>query len=278
MKLGYLGPEGTYSHQAALNFAYEEVELVQFKTISDVIYAVCKNEVDKCIVPVENSIEGTVNQTVDTILKNPSIKIEEELILPIRHCLVSKLRQDLKEIKTIISHSQALAQSRDYLNANFKNAEIRETTSTAEAAREVSNTNDEQLAAISSEISANIYNLTILDENIQDKEYNETKFLVLSLGNTNISEGFSLENSKTSIVLSLQNKPGSLYHILSIFNALSINLTKIESRPAKTRIGEYVFWIDFDGYIENEDIKIMINVLKKLTTSLRILGSYQIKK
>jgi prephenate dehydratase len=270
MKLGYLGPEGTFSHQAALGISDGNTQLVQFTNISDVIEAVANNKIDKGMVPIENSIEGTVNQTIDTILKYPIIKIEGDSIIPINHCLVAKKQQEFVEIRTIVSHIQALAQCRNYINKNFKNSQVKEITSTAAAAREIFENDDIESAAISSKTAAQIYGLTILDENIQDESNNETRFLILSHQDAKNSAG-----SKTSVILSTLNRPGSLYHILGVFSALGINLTKIESRPARTCIGEYIFWIDFEGHVEDEHVVLMIEVLKKMTTFLRILGSYQ---
>ncbi|MCL2859153.1 MAG: prephenate dehydratase [Oscillospiraceae bacterium] len=268
MKVGYLGPVGTNCHEAcSKHIKNTDVEIIAFKSISDTILAVSNGEVDKCIVPIENSTQGSVLETIDILLENDKLNIIEELTLDINHCLLAKSKCNKENIKEIYSHPQALSQCRNYIIKNFNDCILKPVESTAAAAEAI--LDKENCACIANKICGNIYGLEILEENIQDINNNQTKFIIISL-----EENLSKEKAKTSMVFSTKNKPGELYKILGLFNIFDINLTKIESRPAKTKIGEYIFWVDFVGNRYEEHIKILLTQIEERCSFFRILGSY----
>ena len=268
MKVGYLGPIGTYTYEVCKKYIEnkEGIEICDFKTISETIMALDRGEVDEVITPIENSTYGGVFETIDCLLDNSKLNIINELTMAINQCLLSK-NNSLKDIKEIYSHPQAIAQCREYLLKNLPDAILIEVTSTTIAARETQL--KENSACIGSKSCREIYGLNILDSNINDKRNNETRFVVISQ-----KESLAKEKNKTSMVFSTKNEPGELYKVLGLFNIFSINLTKIESRPAKTKLGEYVFWIDFSGDKNEEHIKILLEQIKLKCSYFRILGSY----
>lgn len=270
MKISYLGPLGTFSYQAVQNYIntnnISDYTLYDFKTITEAIFSIINKISDIAIVPIENSIQGSVFETMDTLLENNNICIKKDFVLNVTQNLLGNC--SYKDIEKIYSHPQAIAQCRNYLNTNFKNIEIVEVSSTALAAKMVSNLPN--TACISNISCSKEYNLNVLDQNIQDNNNNKTRFIVLGLKNTSFNKDFS----KTSIYFSTLNKPGELYRILGLFNIFDINLTKIESRPAKTSLGEYVFWIDFESSPENKSIPILLEQIKNMCSYFRILGSY----
>ena len=268
MKVGYLGPIGTYCYMACKNYVKENDEIIPFRNIQETINNVITKYVDKCVVPLENSIEGSVSETLGVILDNQDLKIEGEIVIKVNHAIVSKEKVDLKDVKTVYSHPQALAQCRKFILNNMPNAVIEATKSTAEAATKVKEL--PYTVAISNDITAEIYNLEILKRDVQDEINNQTKFIILSCKEQ--QQGW---NKKVSIVFSTLNKPGELYKILGLFNIFDINLTKIESRPARTTIGEYIFWIDFDTNQNEDNINILLNQIKKRCSHFRILGTYE---
>lgn len=266
MKVGYLGPKGTFSFEICNNTYDDSYEKTAFKTIKDLINALGNNEVDEIIVPIENSLQGCVTETIDTMIKNNNIYICAEEILKISHNLMAKEKYKFNEIKQIYSHPQALAQCREYLQSNFKEAEIIEISSTALAAKEVSQ--KENVACICSIGCMKEYNLKILQANIQDNNTNKTKFWRLINYNKKIADA-----DKMTLIFSTENKPGALYKALSIFERNELNLTKIESRPTKRQLGQYYFLIDVE--INNNKYENAIEELKEIVMELRILGKYK---
>jgi len=295
MKIGYLGDVGAYSHEACMKYIESKkdsnIETYNYKTISETILKLDKGEIDEAVVPIENSIEGGVTETIDNLLTRDKLNIIDELTIEINHYLLSKCEK-IEEINNIYSHPQAIAQCRNYIMNTLPNAITNEVSSTVAAARLCSiNANMENKAAcISSKACQALYGLNILAENVNDEKNNMTKFIVISkkengtiskasnayLDNTQNAPHFGgvIKHNKTSIVFGTKNKPGELYKVLGIFNAFNINLSKIESRPAKTRLGEYIFWIDFDGNKNEEKIKVLLKEVKSKATHFRILGSY----
>lgn len=267
MKVGYLGPKGTFSYEACNNSYNEKIEKIPYKTIKETIIALTKNEVDEVIVPIENSLQGCVTEAIDTLIENEDLIVIEEKILKINQNLMSKENYDLDEIKEIYSHPQALAQCRNYIQNNLKSANIIEVASTALSAKEVSQ--KEYAACICNLECMKEYNLKLLDTNIQDNNSNETKFWKLSKIPKTIPNANVL-----SILFSTKHKPGALYKALSIFDKNNLNLTKIESRPAKTKLGEYYFLVDVE--IENNNYIQALEELKEVVGFYRILGKYKI--
>lgn len=265
MKVGYLGPKGTFSYEACKNTYSENIEKIPYKTIRETILALKENEIDEAIVPIENSLQGCVTEAIDTLIENENIIVIGEYILKINQNLMAKEDYKLDEIKEIYSHPQALAQCRNYIQENLKNVDIIEVSSTALSAKEVSQR--EFAACICNLDCQSEYNLKLLQSNIQDNNSNETKFWKLSKSSVNT------ENANTmSMLFSTKHTPGALYNALSIFNKYNLNLTKIESRPAKTKLGEYYFLVDID--IDNANYNNVLDELKKAVIFYRILGIY----
>lgn len=272
MKIGYLGPQGTYTEEALIKvYSPEEHELIPYTTVSDVLEAVEKGEVDKGIVPIENSIEGSVSETLDFLAFESNVLIEREILLPIHHHLLGLHGSSVSEIKTIISHPQAFAQCRKNIRKIFKDINLEPAFSTADAARIVSERKEPSVAAIGNALAAQIYGLDILLKDISDYEENTTRFIVTS---KELAKKTGYD--KTSIICFIgDDRPGKLLEILQEFSYRYINLTKITSRPTKKRFGEYLFFIDMEGHIDDEPVKSAINCLKCKLPSVKFLGSYR---
>ena len=264
MKISYLAPKGTYCYEACIQYNKDKnYETVPCKTITETILEVIEQKTEYAIVPLENSIEGSVVETIDALLKYEQLWIQEQIILDINHCLLTQ--EGCTQIKEIYSHPQALAQCRNYILQNFPNCEIHQALSTANAAeiaKQKSNT-----ACIANKACSDVYGLKILAENIQDVTHNQTRFIVIGTEKKQ-------NPNKVSLVFSTLDEPGALYRVLGIFNIFEINLTKIESRPARTELGKYNFWVDFEGNIEDDHITVLLEQVKKRCTYFRILGTY----
>lgn len=267
MKTGTLGPRGSFSEIAALKYD-KNSELVFLKHIYEIFEKIKSNEIEQGVVPIENMIEGTVRETLDNLYE-AHLMIKKEVIVPIHHCLASKS----SEFSKIISHPQALAQCSGFLKEyKDKNFEIEETTSTSRAMEIASGNND--YAAIGSERAAELNNLEILEKEIENNKNNATSFIVVSR-NSDVQrkEGVMY---KTSMALHpSEDRPGLLFDILAVFKIQNINLTKIESRPTEKKLGEYIFYIDFDGHQQDKNINSAIEFLKTIVPTIKIFGSYE---
>lgn len=270
LKIGFLGPKGTFSQEALLEYKKGENDFVEcaYNTFAEIINAVNKDEIDEGIVPIENSLEGAVSATLDSLATDVDLLIKAEIAIEVKQNLLVRKGTKIDDIKHILSHPQPIGQCRNYLEANFNHAEIRFIYSTAEAAREVSGC-DFNMAAIGSITAAKVYGLDIIAEGIQDSKNNYTRFIVVSKTAAN-----KAKSNKTSIVFSTEDKPGSLYRILDIFSLWDINMTRIESRPAKNKLGKYIFFIDLKGHIEDDDIRDALTMVKRKTSFYKFLGSY----
>ncbi len=264
LKVSYLGPQATFCYQAGLKLFGSGVKLIPAKRISDVIEEAEKQRVDFAVVPIENSNEGSVNTTLDELV-DTNLKVVNEIVLRVSHCLLSKTK--FENIRTIYSHPQALAQCSTWLHNNLPNAELFPVNSTAQAAQMASK--NSKSAAISSETAANLYKLNVLAKSIEDSRDNWTRFFVLG----NEFSG-KTGKDKTSIILTINDRVGTLYNILSQFSNNKINLTKIESRPTKKKVWQYVFFVDFDGHIEDKKVKDTLEKIKDNCVFLKVLGSY----
>lgn len=263
-KIAFLGPEGSYSHQAAHTVFSQDSDLIPQKDIETVITEVLTHRADLGVVPVENSSEGMINRTLD-MMASSKLFVCRELMLPIRNCLLSMA--EMKEIGKVYSHPQAFAQCRNWLLANLPDAQTVEMPSTSLAALAASR--EEHSAAIASSLAAELYGLTILAENINDWHENITRFWVIS------PEAIPTEGkAKTSIIITLENVPGALYNAIGVFAGKGINLTKIESRPSKKNPWEYMFFIDFQGNLQDENVGAAMEEIKSFTKDIIILGSY----
>lgn len=270
IKIGYLGPAGTFTEEALLYVSHGlEIDPIAFLSVEDVAAAVGANEIGLGVIPIENSIEGSVNATLDMLIFESEVKIVGEIIHQINNCLLIKQGSSIKKIREVFSHPHALAQCRKYISNNLKNAAIRVANSTAEAARLVAETGI-STAAIGNRAAADIYGLEVLQEHIEDFKDNETRFALLGNNVPN-----KTDRDKTSIACFLfHDKPGSLLQMLQEFAFRYINLTKIESRPSKQGLGQYVFLIDMEGYIDDPDISSAIKCLTCKIDKVKFLGSY----
>ncbi len=266
MRVGYLGPKGTFSYEACKQYSKCEKEIVEYKTILDTILALENGEVDEVIVPIENSLQGCVTDSIDTLIENEDIKVKGEILLEIKQNLMSNENYKFEEIKEIFSHPQALAQCKKYIEKNLPDSKITAVESTAMAAKIVSE-NKEPIACIGNISCLDEYDLKLIQESIQDNIYNKTKFWILSKEDNN-----EIKENKMSMLFSVKDKPGALYSVLEIFNRYNLNLTKIESRPAKTVLGEYYFLIDVS--IENRNEDEAIKEIKEKGIFVRVLGKY----
>ena len=263
--IAFLGPEASFSHLASRLHFGESSSFLSQNGIARVFDEVEKGSVDWGVVPVENSLEGSVNVTLDRLILTP-LKIRAEIYLRISQCLISSAKT-MKGIKNIYSHPQALAQCQSWLRTNLPNCTLGEMESTAAAVQIVRGKKAE--AAIGSELASQWYGMNILAESIEDNPSNMTRFLVIGEG-----EGQATGNDKTSLIFATKDSPGSLHRALSSFAGRKINLSKIESHPVKERLWEYLFFVDVIGHVHDKAIKRCLEELKEKTTYLKILGSY----
>lgn len=264
-KVGYFGPEGTFTNLAAIKHFGLSAELVPVRTIPEIFDNVERGRLGFGIVPVENSLEGVVNHTLDTFVTS-NLKISGEIFLEVSHHLMNK-SGNMADIQRIFSHTQALGQCRKWLAENCPGIPIQEVDSTARAAEMASH--DDTVAAIASEMAVIKYSLRFVEKSIEDNSSNFTRFLIIG-----DFEPLPTGNDKTSIVFAAAHRAGSLYEVLSIFAKKGINMTKIESRPSRQKAWEYVFFVDLDGHKEDGPIKEALAELADYTAFVKVLGSY----
>ena len=269
-KVGYLGPEGTFTHQAALEyFPKANSEFISHRSISEIFENIEKEMTEFGVIPIENSLQGTVRETIDLLIDR-DLKIYGEVELRIAQNLIGLESAHLSEIKKIYSHPQAFAQTRSWIKANMPNAKLININSTAEAVKKVKKGNSEEEAAIGTKFSAEVYDLNILAQNIEDNPSNYTRFLIISKKANEIKEG----RIKTSIIYVLKHVPGALFQVLKIFADADINLLKIESRPRRTGRWEYIFLMDFEGDAASPKIQAVLDKMNQNVIWYKILGSY----
>ncbi len=269
-KIGFLGPRGTFSHEALEKYAQNigPYEAVDFSSISELIDAVNDNRIDEAVAPMENSIEGAVNATLDILSGDMELKIKAEIVIPIEQNLLVRKGTDIKDIRRILSHPQPIGQCRKYIEKNFPGVQVEFVYSTAGAALEVAG-GAEGAAAIGSLTAARVYGLEVAARNIQDESNNFTRFVIIAK-----EDSKPTGCDKTSLVFSTENKPGSLYRVLQIFNLWDINMTRIESRPARDRLGSYKFFVDIEGHWQDPDVRDAITMVRRKTSYFKNLGSY----
>jgi prephenate dehydratase len=264
----YLGPEGTFTEEAAILYD-SSITRIPEPSIVRVGAAVVEDPHKKGIIPIENSLEGPVTYSQDLLINNPTLLIEGEVVLPINHYLITKPSTSLEEIESIYSHPQSLGQCKNYLQAHFPEVEQIASLSNATAVTTML-ADASPCAAIGPKRTAEIYNGKIVDSKIQDQDNNETRFIILGH-----SDHAPTGNDKTSICISFkEDRPGSLYEVLGVFAAQSINLTKIESRPTKEVLGRYHFLIDCIGHRQDEILKNCFMAIEPIVDNLTIFGSY----
>lgn len=269
MELGYLGPEGSHSHAAAKYYDPKGI-FIGMKTFKQIIKAVEDNRIQEGILPIENSTEGAVTQVMDYLMDTNNSRIQGEIILRVRHNLLS-VGENIGEIRYVFSHPQALEQCREFLGNHYPDIVLVPCKSSSYACK-IAEEKGKAYGAIANSWLAENHGLKILREDIQDNVNNQTRFVIIGRGETPRTG-----RDKTSIAFSFHDDfPGSLYGVLKEFAEEKINLTRIESRPAKTELGKYIFYVDFHGHQEDMICKKVLNRIDKITNKLKIFGSYPI--
>lgn len=266
LTIAVLGPEGTWTHQAAIKRFGHALSYDAKPNIADIFDMVERGKVNYGVVPIENSTEGAVIHTLDLFINSP-LKIFDQIMMRIEHCLLSNTTKD--KIKVIYSHPQALGQCKQWLRKNFPDAILVEVASTAAAAELAKQNVAEGAAALASKLAAEINGLDVLEESIQDQSTNTTRFLVIG-EKTCPPTG----KDRTSILFSVKDSPGSLVSALRSFESFEVNMSKIESRPSKQKDWEYVFYVDLAGHCEDDDVAKAIRELEVHCSLVKILGSY----
>lgn len=264
MTIAYLGPEATFTHQAAIQRFGTSLRYAALKTIADVFSEVAKRHADFGVVPVENSTEGVVTHTLDMFMDS-DLKIVAQIVIPIQHCLMGRARR--QQIRRLFVHPQSLAQCRGWLQRNFPNAEIIETSSNARSAELAAGARN--AAAIAGLLAAEKYGLPVIEHNIQDNAANATRFLVLGRQSPPRSG-----RDHTSLMFCIADRVGALHGAIAPFRKYRINMTKIESRPSKRKAWEYYFFVDCDGHIEDPRVAKMLEELGRHCVFVKVLGSY----
>lgn len=267
MTIGFLGPEGTFTQSAALKHFGHSVQTKSLSTIADVFRDVESGEIPYGVVPVENSTEGVINHTLDLFINSP-LFISGEVEIRIHHHLLTKGNNDISKITKIYSHRQSLAQCREWLEANLNGVEQISVNSNAEAAQLISKSN-ENVAAIAGDTAAEIYELSILSKNIEDEPDNTTRFLIIGKNEVQPSS-----NDKTTILVSTKNQPGALHKLLEPIARNGLSLSRIESRPSRRGMWDYVFFMDVDGHKSDKNVSTALKELTDESQMVKVLGSY----
>ena len=284
MRAGYFGPEGTFTHEALLAASRggEGLELVALPTIYDTVMAVHSGETDRGLVPIENSLEGSVNATLDALaMETEDVAILGEVVHPIRHCLIARTSLALEAVQVVISHPQASGQCARFIRTRLPNAEVRAGSSTAEAVRTVAG-HDGPWAALGTRVAAERYGCEVLLAGVEDVAENETRFVWLGRagqppgGPGPVSGGAALGPFKTAIVFwgIGSEAPGWLVACLGEFAGRGVNLTRIESRPRKQGLGRYMFFCDLEGRVSDPAVIASLDAVRTRVETLRVLGSF----
>lgn len=272
-RVSYLGPRGTFTEQAAVVFA-PEGELLPHSSITASAEAVASGAVDAAIVPFENSLAGAVGETHDLIIHHLSLSIRSELVIPIEHCLIVPPGTDLSQVELVMSHPQALGQCQRYLQRRFPEAGTQATLSTSEAVERILSYQPDRakgwgVAAIAPRRAAEIHGAQIAETGIEDDHRNATRFVVLAH-----SDHEPTGDDKTTMIFTTANRPGALLQALQRFADAGINLTRIESRPAREQLGTYLFIVDCDGHRSDPGMATVLKQLGNEVERLRVVGSY----
>ncbi|MGI8439802.1 MAG: prephenate dehydratase [Thermoleophilaceae bacterium] len=272
MRVAFLGPAGTFTEEALRASATGPVEEVPYPTVYETVMAVETGDVDRAVVPIENSLEGSVNATLDALAgEAAAVRIAAEVVRPVRHCLIARGVLGLEAVRRVLSHPQATAQCDRFLHERMPAAERVGVGSTAEAVRVVAES-PEPWAALGSRLAAELYGCELLAEGVEDRPENRTRFVWLAPA----SAGWPTEASKTSVVFWGFNdeSPGALVDVLREIADRGINLTKIESRPRRMGLGHYMFFADLAGGVHEEAVAQAVEALRGRVEALRVLGSY----
>ncbi|GHC52233.1 prephenate dehydratase [Roseibacillus persicicus] len=266
MKIAYLGPEGTWTHQAAIKKFGHSVEYLPQANFAEVFDQVARRKASYGVVPIENSTEGAVSHTLDLFVDSP-LRICAQILLRIENNLLASIPRE--EIKTLYSHPQVFGQCKNWILRHFPNADLVEVSSTTRAAQIASERASEGAAALGGTLAAELNQLEIIESSIQDRATNTTRFLVVS-EKTCPPTG----NDRTSILFAVRDQPGSLVDALKAFNAFEINMSKIESRPSKQKDWEYIFYVDLAGHCEDPKLADALKELETHCSLVKLLGSY----
>lgn len=269
-RVAFLGPHGTFTEEALLSQPdLAEGDLVPIRSVPEVIAGVERDEADLGVVPIENSIEGSVNVTLDTLAFESDLLIQRELVLAIDLNLVARAGTELADVRQVVSHPHASAQCREWLARKLPRVEVVAANSTAEAAQGISRSKRADRAAISTALAAQLYGLDVLAADVEDHPENKTRFVVLGRG----IPAPTGHDKTTLVCFQSQDRPGSLLAILQEFAARAINLNKLESRPTKRGLGQYCFIIDCEGHVADE---VVADALRNLAAkhTVKFLGSY----
>jgi chorismate mutase/prephenate dehydratase len=266
VKVAFQGERGAFSEDAATKLFGGDINFVPCIRLKEVFELVSQDKVEFGVVPLENSQAGSINETYDLLLAYP-LNIFAEVILKVSHCLMALPGEKLADITTIYSHPQAIAQCEEFLSK--LKVEIMPSYDTAGSAKMIKEKRLRDCAAIASKRAANIYGLEILAPEIETNVNNYTKFVAISK-----QKAKPTQRNKTSLVFATEHKPGSLYRILGIFATRNINLTKLESRPSRTKPWEYVFYVDLEGHLDSKVCQEAVSELQGETIFIKILGSY----
>ncbi|WP_428325319.1 prephenate dehydratase [Nitrosopumilus sp.] len=264
INVSFQGERGAYSEAAARALFDEDVETVPFATFAEVLENTSKEKTEYSVLPVENSLEGSVGESYD-LLYSTSLNATGEIYHRIEHCLIGI--GEINEVDTVYSHPQALGQCRKFIEEHkMKTIPAYDTAGSVKIIKEL---NKKNCACIASKTASLIYDVPVIAENIANNLNNYTRFLVLSKKESDITG-----NDKTSIIFSIKHEPGSLYRIIENFHKNNVNLTKIESRPTRANTWEYNFYVDFEGHQKESKISEMLEKIKQDTLFLKVLGSY----
>ncbi|MBE0476420.1 MAG: prephenate dehydratase [Coriobacteriia bacterium] len=267
-RFAFLGPAGTFTEEALLSLGLPGVEPVPCASIEDVFAAVESGDAARGIVPIENSVEGSVNATLDALAFDSSAIIQQELVLDIRHALMAAPGVRLSDVTAVVSHPQATAQCRRWLADNLPGRPVVAANSTAEAVQRA--VSEPGLAAVGTRLAAELYGAVVLEPSVEDYAGNQTRFVVIGREVMRRTG-----DDKTSLALFIRaDKPGALLMILSEFAYGEINLTKIQSRPTKKALGEYMFFVDLQGHLEDENVILALECLRLKLREVKVLGSY----
>jgi chorismate mutase/prephenate dehydratase len=266
LKIAYLGPEGTWTHQAAIKKFGHSVNYTPHASFADVFDDVARRRTDYGVVPIENSTEGAVSHTLDLFVDSP-LRICAQILLRIDNNLLAAISRE--EVRTLYSHPQVFGQCKNWILRNLPDADLVEVSSTTKAAHLAHENASEGAAALGGRLAAELAGLEVLDEAIQDRATNTTRFLVIG-EKTCPPTG----NDRTSILFSVHDRPGSLVAALKAFDSFEIDMSKIESRPSKQKDWEYIFYVDLAGHCENEQVSSALEELEKHCSLVKLLGSY----
>lgn len=266
LHISYLGPEGSWTHQAAINKFGHSVHYKAAANFDDVFEDVAKGKAQYGVLPVENSTEGSITTTLDLFMNSP-LYVCSQIYVKIEHCLLSKFSRE--EINTIYSHPQGFLQCRNWLNRHFPQAQLIEASSTSKAVEIAKNSTDSGVAAIAPPLCSEIYHVPIVEYAIQDLASNTTRFFIISQKMCPATG-----RDRTSLLFSVKHEPGSLVRALKCLESNHVNVASIQSRPCKSKDWEYVFFTDLEAHYEDSNMRKALEELDKVTLNVRVLGSY----